>query len=105
MYDVDNPSKNLTITAFDIDWSTGEASDGVITLGDATVFTFSNVVKNKVISLVVTGDFTLTLPAACTNYTSGDTYDGTVNNLIVFQCIDDTESAEVVWCNITNASS
>jgi hypothetical protein len=49
------------------------------TLSGATTLTFSNTAIGMVKDLVITGDFTLTLPAGST--VAGE-YDGTVSNLI-----------------------
>lgn len=103
MYNTENPNEDLSISeTYEIDFSSGVQA--TLTLTEATSLTLTNFKKNAVISIVITGDFTLALPSECTGHISGDDYDGTVNNMVVFNCIDDTTSAEVVWCSITNAT-
>ena len=50
------------------------------TLGANTTLTFSNAKTGMVIDLVITGDYTLTLPTSVKEISG--TYDGTVSNLI-----------------------
>ena len=66
------------ISASDVDWST--AAVHTKTLSANTTLTFSNVSTGMVVDLVITGNFTLTLPASVKEITG--TYDGTVSNLI-----------------------
>ena len=66
------------IAASDVDFSTAQVFTKTLT--GATTLTFSNVSTGMVKDLVITGDFTLTLPASV-KVISG-TYDGTVSNLI-----------------------
>ena len=67
-----------TISASDVDWAT--AAVHTKTLSANTTLTFSNVSTGMVVDLVITGNFTLTLPASVKEITG--TYDGTVSNLI-----------------------
>lgn len=66
------------ISASDVDWSS--AAVHTKTLSANTTLTFSNVSTGMVVDLVITGNFTLTLPASVKEITG--TYDGTVSNLI-----------------------
>ena len=66
------------ISASNVDWST--AAVHTKTLSANTTLTFSNVSTGMVVDLVITGNFTLTLPASVKEITG--TYDGTVSNLI-----------------------
>ena len=61
-----------------VDWAT--AAVFTKTLAANTTLTFSNVSTGMVIDLVITGNYTLTLPASVKEITG--TYDGTVSNLI-----------------------
>jgi hypothetical protein len=67
-----------TISASDVDWAT--AAVHTKTLSANTTLTFSNASTGMVIDLVITGNYTLTLPASVKEITG--TYDGTVSNLI-----------------------
>ena len=66
------------ISASDVDWSS--AAVHTKTLSANTTLTFSNVSTGMVVDLVITGNYTLTLPASVKEITG--TYDGTVSNLI-----------------------
>ena len=61
-----------------VDWAT--AAVFTKTLSANTTLTFSNVSTGMVVDLVITGNYTLTLPASVKEITG--TYDGTVSNLI-----------------------
>ena len=87
----------VPVTASDMDWSAGIHFTKTIT-ADLTL-TFSNLEVGKTVALTLTGDYVLTLPTYV-NVIDG-TYDGTVDNLIQFYCADDTTSAEIVWCIIS----
>jgi len=69
---------SATISASDVDFSS--AAVFTKTLSANTTLTFSSVETGMVKDLVITGDFTLTLPASVKTITG--TYDGTVSNLI-----------------------
>ncbi len=83
------------IAASAIDWS----ASGVFTktLTANTTFTFSNVQLNKVIALVLSGNFTLTMPSGV-KVVSGE-YDGSTTNYIQLHCTDAT--TPVVWCVVS----
>src|SRR6056297_1219075 len=83
-------TQRSAVSTSDIDWSAG----GVFTktLSAATTFTFSNLRQNKVITLVLSGDFTVTLPGYC-KVISGE-YDGTVSNYIQFHCTNSASGSE-----------
>lgn len=82
------------ISASDVDWST--AAVHTKTLSANTTLTFSNVSTGMVIDLVITGNYTLTLPASVKEITG--TYDGTVSNLI--QVVSTNGSTEQ-WATIS----
>jgi len=89
------------VSASDINWSAG----GVYTktLSAATTFTFSNLQLNKVITLVASGNFTITLPAYCKRI-SGE-YDGSTTNYIQFHCTNNASGSEEVWYTISKQES
>ena len=78
----------------DVDFSLAQVFTKTLT--GATTLTFSNVSTGMVKDLVITGDFTLTLPAS-TKIVAGE-YDGTVSNLI--QIISTNGSTEQ-WASIS----
>jgi hypothetical protein len=82
------------ISASDVDWSS--AAVHTKTLSANTTLTFSNVSTGMVVDLVITGNFTLTLPASVKEITG--TYDGTVSNLI--QVVSTNGSTEQ-WATIS----
>jgi hypothetical protein len=83
-----------TISASDVDWTT--AAVHTKTLSANTTLTFSNVSTGMVVDLVITGNYTLTLPASVKEITG--TYDGTVSNLI--QVVSTNGSTEQ-WATIS----
>lgn len=82
------------ISASDVDFSSAQVFTK--TLSGATTLTFSNVSTGMVKDLVITGDFTLSLPASVKTITG--TYDGTVSNLIQ---IVSTNGATEQWASIS----
>jgi len=82
------------ISASDVDFSS--AAVFTKTLSANTTLTFSNVSTGMVKDLVITGNFTLTLPASVKTITG--TYDGTVSNLI--QIVSTNGSTEQ-WATIS----
>jgi len=82
------------ISASDVDWSS--AAVHTKTLSANTTLTFSNVSTGMVVDLVITGNYTLTLPASVKEITG--TYDGTVSNLI--QVVSTNGSTEQ-WATIS----
>ena len=82
------------ISASDVDFSSAQVFTK--TLSGATTLTFSNVQTGMVKDLVITGDFTLSLPASVKTITG--TYDGTVSNLI--QIVSTNGSTEQ-WATIS----
>ena len=82
------------ISASDVDFSS--AAVFTKTLTDITTLSFSNVETGMVKDLVITGDFTLTLPDSVKTITG--TYDGTVSNLI--QIVSTNGSTEQ-WATIS----
>ena len=72
-----------------LDWDSYKVFE--FTLTGATTLTDLNLptgTETKVIELVITGDFVLTLPAYWEALPSNDAYDGTVRNHIVVSCIN-----------------
>jgi hypothetical protein len=82
------------LSASDVDFSTAQVFTKTLTANDT--LTFSNVSTGMVKDLVITGDFTLTLPASV-KVISG-TYDGTVSNLIQIAA---TNGATEQWASIS----
>jgi len=82
------------MSADDVDFSLAQVFTK--TLAASTTLTFSNVSTGMVKDLVITGDFTLTLPASV-KIVAG-TYDGTVANLIQ---IVSTNGATEQWASIS----
>lgn len=85
---------SAVISASDVDFSS--AAVFTKTLSANTTLTFSNVQTGMVKDLVITGNFTLTLPASVKTITG--TYDGTVANLIQ---IVSTNGATEQWASIS----
>jgi len=83
-----------TLSASDVDFSTAQVFTKTLTANDT--LTFSNVSTGMVKDLVITGDFTLALPASV-KVISG-TYDGTVSNLIQIVA---TNGATEQWASIS----
>lgn len=81
-----------------VDWSAAQVFTK--TLSAATTLTFSNVSTGMVIDLVITGNYTLTLPSSVKTITG--TYDGTVSNLI--QLVSTNGSTEQ-WATISQEAS
>jgi len=96
--DYDNMGAEFTtsavISASDVDFSS--AAVFTKTLSANTTLTFSNVQTGMVKDLVITGNFTLSLPASVKTITG--TYDGTVSNLI--QIVSTNGSTEQ-WATIS----
>ncbi|MEI6750016.1 MAG: hypothetical protein WCM93_12725 [Bacteroidota bacterium] len=86
-----------SVSALNIDWSSGAIFTKTLTA--ATTLTFSNLQLNKVISFIVTGNFTLTLPTSCKRI--GGSYSGAVSNYIQFHCTN--TSTPEVWYSINPA--
>lgn len=86
-----------TISALDIDWSTGGIFTKTMTTG--STFTFSNLQLNKTITLVISGNYTFALPIYCKKISG--TYDGATTNYIQAHCTNSTTAAEEVWYTIS----
>ena len=82
------------LSASDVDFSTAQVFTKTLTADDT--LTFSNVSTGMVKDLVITGNFTLTLPSSV-KVISG-TYDGTVSNLIQIVA---TNGATEQWASIS----
>lgn len=85
---------SAAISASDVDWSS--AAVHTKTLAANTTLTFSNVSTGMTVDLVISGNYTLTLPASVKEITG--TYDGTVANLI--QIVSTNGSTEQ-WATIS----
>src|SRR5210317_257497 len=85
---------SATISASDVDWSTAAVHTKTLTAN--TTLTFSNVSTGMTVDLVISGNYTLTLPASVKEITG--TYDGTVANLI--QIVSTNGSTEQ-WATIS----
>ena len=85
---------SATISASDVDWSTAAVHTKTLTAN--TSLTFSNVSTGMTVDLVISGNYTLTLPASVKEITG--TYDGTVANLI--QIVSTNGSTEQ-WATIS----
>ena len=81
-----------------VDWAT--AAVFTKTLAANTTLTFSNVSTGMVIDLVISGDYTLTLPTSVKEISG--TYDGTVSNLIQ---IVSTNGATEQWATISQEAT
>ena len=82
------------LSASNVDFSSAQVFTKTLTANDT--FTFSNVSTGMVKDLVITGNFTLTLPASV-KVISGE-YDGTVSNLIQIVA---TNGATEQWASIS----
>jgi hypothetical protein len=83
-----------TLSTSDVDFSTAQVFTKTLAANDT--LTFSNVSTGMVKDLVITGNFTLTLPASV-KVISG-TYDGAVSNLIQIVA---TNGATEQWASIS----
>jgi hypothetical protein len=81
------------ISAENIDWNAA----GVFTktLTSSTTFTFSNLRLNKVVTIILTGDYAITWPSYV-KHISGE-YDGSVTNYIQLHCTNTGSGTEQVW--------
>ena len=83
-----------TLSASDVDFSTAQVFTKTLSANDT--LTFSNVSTGMVKDLVITGNFTLTLPSSV-KVISGE-YDGTVSNLIQIAA---TNGSTEQWATIS----
>jgi hypothetical protein len=84
------------IGASEINWSLG----GIFskTISGNTTFTFSNLQVNKVISIILTGNFTVAWPSYMNaDHLISGVYDGTKVNYIQVHCTNATSGSEKVW--------
>ena len=86
------------LSASDVDFSTAQVFTKTLTANDT--LTFSNVSTGMVKDLVITGEFTLALPASV-KVISG-TYDGTVGNLIQIAV---TNGSTEQWATISKQAT
>lgn len=85
---------SVAISAANVDWSAGAIFTKTLTAN--TTLTFSNPVLNKVITLLIDGDYALLLPTAVK--TIDGTFDGSTENYIQVHCVDAT--TPVYWAII-----
>ncbi len=88
----------VAISASDVDWSLGSIFTKTLTAN--TTLTFSNYQLDKNITLKITGDYSLALPASVI-LISGTYFFGNVTNYISLHCTNDTLGSEEVWAVIT----
>ncbi len=86
-----------TVASTSIDWSLGGVYSKV--MGANTTFTFAGLQQNKVITLILSGNYTATFPAYCKRISG--TYDGNVVNYIQFHCTNNASGSEDVWYTIS----
>jgi len=86
---------SAAISASNVDWSAGAIFTKTLT--GSTTLTFSNVVLNKTITLLISGNYTLVLPASV-KIILGE-YDGMTVNYIQFHCVN--SSTPVFWATIS----
>ena len=96
----DELDARVTMVADNIDWNLGNSFKhptitGAVTLTDTNL---PQGTKTKTISLEIDGDFAITFPAYYVS--KGGTYDGTVMNRIVIDCINGTSASEEVYYTI-----
>ena len=92
--DIDNLAAELKATTalgnvsgtVNINWALGVQYN--LNMTAATTLTFSNMMQGKTITLIVTGNFTLTLPTSVKGDITG--FDGTKTNQIQLYCFDST---------------
>ena len=105
---IDNPNAevfklvNATTGATEtLDWEAYGSFE--MTMDEACTFSDSNLPtgdKTNNMTLILTGDFVATFPSYYEF--GGDTYDGTVENLIACECVDGDGASERVVCTISN---
>ena len=71
---------SAALSGTSVDWAT--ATTFTKTLGADTTLTFANVSTGMQINLVISGNYTLTLPSSVKELTNASTYDGSGENLI-----------------------
>lgn len=79
-----------------IDWDDGQIHTKTLTAN--TTFTFSNLREGKVITIILSGNYTATWPSYmdADHLISGE-YDGTTENYIQVHCTNDASGSEEVW--------
>ena len=92
---------NTVISTSNIDWSTAAIFGKALTAN--TTFTFSNLQQNKVITLLLAGNYTITFPSYV-RVISGE-YDGAAEvNYVQLHCTISQSGSEQVWCVISQAA-
>lgn len=81
------------ISASAIDWSGGAIFTK--TMSGNTSFTFSNLQLNKVVTVILSGNYTPSWPSYCKRL--GGSYDGSTTNYIQFHCTNSGSGTEEVW--------
>lgn len=85
-------------TGTELDWSDMTIRNKTLTADET--WTFSNLMAGKAITVYMTGNYNFTLPTYCTKIAG--IYDGSLNNLIIFHCINDASGSELVYYQIFN---
>lgn len=88
-----------SLTGVTIDWS--EAGIFSLTGTTGTTFTFINLQLNKIITLLMLGNVSVTLPTYCKKI--GGTYSVSSLNYMQFHCTNSTGGSEQVWYSINQA--
>ena len=94
-------TRKQAVSASDIDWNSG----GIFTkaMSANTTFTFSNLKLNKTITIVLSGNYVVTLPTYCKRISG--TYDGATTNYIQLHCTDAGSGTEEVWFTISKQAT
>ena len=106
------PTNNTTSTrltanisgATDLDWSTSNQVFEYTLTADASLSDVSlpQGTNTKVIELLVTGDFVLTIPSTWTALPNNDAYNGLIENHIIVSCINGNSGTEKIIYSLTN---
>lgn len=91
----DDLNSRQNVASTNVNWSLGAVFSKTLTSN--TALTFSSLQLNKIITLIVTGNYTLGFPSYCKKI-SGE-YDGTVSNYIQLHCTNANSPYEV-WYTI-----
>lgn len=90
--------------ATDLDWGTTNQVFEYTLTADASLSDVSlpQGVNTKVIELLVTGDFVLTIPSTWTALPNNDAYNGLIENHIIVSCINGNSGTEKIIYSLTN---
>jgi len=96
----------VAVSTADIDWSEGSIFTKTLTANTTLTFSRLDYALNKVITLLITGEFSLTLPIKVT-IISGE-YDGTQANYIQIHCVYvdvETPTNSLFWATISQENT